>query len=48
MLPGSMNFRREREAVQERAEALLALASKHGFPYWLTQGTILRGWALAE
>jgi predicted ATPase/class 3 adenylate cyclase len=40
-------FRREREAVQERAEALLALASKHGFPYWLTQGTILRGWALA-
>ena len=41
-------FRREREAVQERAEALLALASKHGFPYWLTQGTILRGWALAD
>jgi predicted ATPase len=41
-------FRREREAVQERAEALLALASKHGFPYWFTQGTILRGWALAS
>ena len=41
-------FRREREAVQERAEALLALASKHGFPYWLTQGTILRSWALAD
>jgi class 3 adenylate cyclase/predicted ATPase len=41
-------FRREPEAVQERAEALLALASKHGFPYWLTQATILRGWALAD
>ncbi len=41
-------FRREREAVQERAEALLALASKYGFPYWFTQGTILRGWALAD
>jgi predicted ATPase len=41
-------FRREREAVQERAEALLELASKHGFPYWLTQGTILRGWAVAD
>ena len=41
-------FRREREAVRERAEALLALSNEHGFPYWLTQGTILRGWALAE
>jgi predicted ATPase/class 3 adenylate cyclase len=41
-------FRREREAVRERAEVLLALASKHGFPYWSTQGTILRGWVLAD
>jgi predicted ATPase len=41
-------FRREREAVRERAEELLALSNEHGFPYWLAQGTILRGWALAE
>ncbi|MGZ8444699.1 MAG: AAA family ATPase, partial [Candidatus Binatia bacterium] len=41
-------FRREQEAVRERAEALLSLTNEHGFPYWLAQGTILRGWALAE
>jgi predicted ATPase len=41
-------FRRERQAVQERAEALLALAGEQGFPVWLAWGTILRGWALAE
>ncbi|UCB47624.1 MAG: hypothetical protein JSW56_10595, partial [Deltaproteobacteria bacterium] len=39
-------FRREAQAVQERAEALIALSSEQGFPYWLVQGTILRGWAL--
>ena len=41
-------FRSEREAVRERTEALLALTNEHGFPYWLAQGTILHGWALAE
>jgi class 3 adenylate cyclase/predicted ATPase len=39
-------FRRETKAVQERAEALIALSSEQGFPYWLVQGKILRGWAL--
>jgi predicted ATPase len=41
-------FRREGQAVQERAEAAMALAREQGFPYWLAYGTTLRGWALAE
>jgi predicted ATPase len=39
-------FRREVQAVQERAEALIALSTEQGFPLWLAYGTILRGWAL--
>jgi predicted ATPase len=39
-------FHREAQAVQERAEALIALSTEQGFPYWLALGTILRGWAL--
>jgi predicted ATPase len=39
-------FRREAQAVQERAEALMTLSTEQGFPYWLAFGTILRGWAL--
>jgi len=37
----------ESDLLQERAEALIALSTEHGFPHWLTYGTILRGWALA-
>jgi adenylate cyclase len=40
--------RREGQLTQERAEALVALSSEHGFPEWLAAGTIGRGWALAE
>ena len=40
-------FRREGQAVQGRAEALIALSTEQGFPHWLASGTILRGWALA-
>jgi predicted ATPase len=40
-------WRREGQATQERAEAVIALAAEQGFPYWVAQGTILRGWALA-
>jgi predicted ATPase len=40
-------YLREEEAVQERAEAVIALCSEHGFPLWLAGGTILQGWALA-
>ena len=39
-------FRREVQAVQERAEALMTLSTEQGFPFWLANGTILRGWAL--
>jgi predicted ATPase len=39
-------YRREGQAAQERAEALIALASEHGFPFWAAVGTMLRGAAL--
>jgi predicted ATPase len=39
-------FRREVQAVQERAETLITVSTKHGFPQWLANGKILRGWAL--
>jgi predicted ATPase len=38
--------RREGQAVQEHAEALIALSTEQSFPHWLPYGTILRGWAL--
>jgi predicted ATPase len=40
--------RREAPAVQEFAEAEVALAAEQGFPFWLATGTIFRGWTLAE
>jgi predicted ATPase len=40
-------FRRDVPAVHEHAEAAVALATAHGFPYWAAMGTSLRGWALA-
>src|SRR5262249_17721314 len=39
---------RETQVVQERAEAVIALSTEQGFPFWLACETILRGWALAE
>jgi predicted ATPase len=41
-------FRREVRAVQERAEAVISLATEQGFPHWRAQGVILRGWTLAQ
>ncbi|MBI3304256.1 MAG: AAA family ATPase [Deltaproteobacteria bacterium] len=41
-------FRREVQAVQERAEAMITLCSEEGFPTWLAAGTLWRGWVLAE
>jgi predicted ATPase len=40
--------RQEGQAAQERAEAAITLSTEQGFPDWLAQGTIMRGWALAE
>jgi predicted ATPase len=34
--------------TQEWAEATITVCTEQGFPYWLAQGTIFRGWALAE
>jgi predicted ATPase len=41
-------LRREVELTRERAEAVIALSSEHGFALFLAVGTILQGWALAE
>jgi len=40
--------RGELQTVQERVEALVALAAEQRFPYWLALGTILGGWALSQ
>jgi class 3 adenylate cyclase/predicted ATPase len=42
------SLRQEWQAAQERAEALIVLATEQGFTLWLAWVTILRGWALAE
>jgi predicted ATPase len=36
-------FRRERQLAQERAEALMAFSSEHGFPLFVALGTFQRG-----
>jgi TOMM system kinase/cyclase fusion protein len=41
-------FRREGQAVQEPADAVITLSSEHGFAVYLAWGTMLRGWTLAE
>jgi predicted ATPase len=40
-------YRRDVPAVDEHAEAAVALATERGFPQWAAQGTICRGWALS-
>jgi predicted ATPase len=42
------HFLRDGPAVQERAEAAIAVASEQGFIVWLVQGRVLRGWGLSE
>ncbi len=41
-------FRREEQAVQERAEALIALCGEQGFALFSAWGNIEQGWALSE
>jgi predicted ATPase len=41
-------YRREAPAVQESAEATIAIATEHGFSFWLACGLVMRGCALAE
>jgi adenylate cyclase len=41
-------FRRERQAVHERAEAAIVLCQEQGFAYYAAWATILQGWVLSE
>ncbi|MBI3801569.1 MAG: AAA family ATPase [Deltaproteobacteria bacterium] len=41
-------IRQEWHLSRDRAEAVLSLATTHGFTQWIAMGTILRGAALAE
>jgi DNA-binding winged helix-turn-helix (wHTH) protein/predicted ATPase len=38
----------EWQGVQEQAEKMITLTGEQGFPFWMAQGVIFRGWALAE
>ena len=40
--------RREEQAAQEQAEALVTLSHEQGFSYWALVGMVHHGWALAE
>ena len=40
-------FRREGQAAKERAGAVIALCTEHGFPFYSAYATVVRGWALA-
>jgi predicted ATPase len=40
--------RGEKNAVKERVEAAIALATEQGFARWLAQGAVLQGWLLAQ
>jgi hypothetical protein len=41
-------YEREVHSVGERAEATIALSSKHGIAFWLAAGMCAMGWALVE
>jgi predicted ATPase len=41
-------YRRDVPAVRENAEAAMAIATEHGFSFWLGGGLVMRGWAMAE
>jgi DNA-binding winged helix-turn-helix (wHTH) protein/predicted ATPase len=41
-------LRREPRECAEQAEALIAYATEQGVPFWIPNGLLLRGWALAE
>jgi class 3 adenylate cyclase/predicted ATPase len=40
-------LRREVRTTHTQAEAVMALATEQGFPFWLAEATIFLGWALA-
>ena len=40
--------RGDRQAVEERMEAAVTLATEQGFTRWVVQGSVLQGWLLAQ
>jgi tetratricopeptide (TPR) repeat protein len=42
------HFCGQSQAAQSHAETAIALSNEYGFPFWLSVGTTLRGWALSE
>ncbi|HKA52919.1 MAG TPA: hypothetical protein VKJ47_04590, partial [Candidatus Binatia bacterium] len=38
----------EERLARERAEALIILATEHGFPWWLAWGKMVQGWVLTK
>ncbi|RKU01119.1 hypothetical protein C7H84_22895 [Burkholderia sp. Nafp2/4-1b] len=40
-------LRGEPALAAERAEAVIAVSTEHGLPYWLACGTLFRGWAMS-
>jgi predicted ATPase/class 3 adenylate cyclase len=40
--------RRDRQAAQEQAEALITLSTEQGLSFWLARGIIIQGWVLSE
>ena len=40
-------FRREKQAALEQAQATIALATEYNFPLWLATAKIIQGWVLA-
>jgi predicted ATPase len=40
--------RRDRQAAQEQAEALITLSIEQGLSFWLARGIIIQGWVLSE
>ncbi|HJY82733.1 MAG TPA: adenylate cyclase, partial [Candidatus Binatia bacterium] len=40
--------RRDRQAAQEQAEALITLSTEQGLSFWLASGPVLWGWARSE
>ncbi len=42
------HLRREQEAIQKWAEAVIALSTEQGIAQWLANGLMERGWALVE
>lgn len=41
------HLRGEPEHIQEQTEIEIELSNEHGFPFWLSGGTIWHGWALS-